>query len=281
VWDPIDDRQLDQLAREKSQGPARTTFRRLSARHRDQVPAARFPDLCAAMFDWHDGHLPRYAVITDGKTSDIEVARRLHLPPGSILVFDRGYNDYLCTELTLFDVGFVTQLKETTSIRWLRPVRRKAAGSSATRSSPSEPSMTKSTRSRSGFGGSSSWMPEGKEYVFLTNRLDLAANTHRWDLLPTLADRVVSSRPSSRTWKIRTYVGTSENALHIQIWTVLSPSWCSASISSAPPGVGLCPDLVAMIRLNLFIYRNLTTWLDEPFTPPDVGPRDVWFSLAV
>jgi len=63
-------------------------------------------DLCAAMFDWakfkrtkgavklhllldHDGHLPRYAVITDGKTSDIEVARRLELPSGSIVVFDR------------------------------------------------------------------------------------------------------------------------------------------------------------------------------------------------
>ena len=87
-------------------------------------------DLCAAIFDWarfkrtkgavklhllldHDGHLPRYAVITDGKTSDIEVARRLELPPGSIVVFDRGYNDYLWfTELTLFDVGFVTRMKE-------------------------------------------------------------------------------------------------------------------------------------------------------------------------
>jgi hypothetical protein len=41
-------------------------------------------------------------VITDGKTSDIEVARQLELPPGSIVVFDRGYNDYLWfTELTL------------------------------------------------------------------------------------------------------------------------------------------------------------------------------------
>jgi hypothetical protein len=87
-------------------------------------------DLCAEMFDWarfkrtkgavklhllldHDGHLPRYAVITDGKTSDIEVARRLELPPGSIVVFDRGYNDYLWfTELTLFGVGFVTRMKE-------------------------------------------------------------------------------------------------------------------------------------------------------------------------
>jgi len=51
-------------------------------------------------------------VITDGKTSDIEVARRLELPAGSIVVFDRAYNDYLWfTELTLFDVGFVSRMK--------------------------------------------------------------------------------------------------------------------------------------------------------------------------
>ena len=66
----------------------------------------------------HDGHLPRYAVITEGKTSDIEVARQLELPSGSIVVFDRGYNDHLWfTELTLLNVGFVTRMKEATLVR--------------------------------------------------------------------------------------------------------------------------------------------------------------------
>jgi hypothetical protein len=102
-------------------------------------------DLCAAIFDWakykrtkgavklhllldHDGHLPRYAVITEGKTSDIEVARRLELPSGSIVVFDRGYNDHLWfTELTLLDVGFVTRKKEATNYEVLetRPAQGK------------------------------------------------------------------------------------------------------------------------------------------------------------
>jgi hypothetical protein len=36
-----------------------------------------------------------------------------------------------------------------------------------------------------------------------------------------------------------------------------------------------------MIRLNLFTYRNLLKWLDDPFTPPDVGPTDQQLSLAV
>src|SRR5258708_27021183 len=67
--------------------------------------------LCATMFDWakyqqtkgaaklhlvldHDGHLPCYAVITEGKTSELKVAREFQFVPGTILVFDRGYVDY-------------------------------------------------------------------------------------------------------------------------------------------------------------------------------------------
>jgi hypothetical protein len=36
-----------------------------------------------------------------------------------------------------------------------------------------------------------------------------------------------------------------------------------------------------MIRLNLFTYRNLHKWLDEPFTPPDVGTTDLQLPLTV
>ena len=81
----------------------------------------------------HDGHLPRYAVITDGQTSDIEVARRLDLSPGSIVVFDRGYNDYLWfTELTVFDVGFVTRMQENSLYQVTESEWRGAAGLYAT-----------------------------------------------------------------------------------------------------------------------------------------------------
>ena len=90
-------------------------------------------DLCAEVFDWaqykttkgavklhllldHEGWLPRYAVITDGKTSDIEVARQLELPPGTMLVMDRGYCDYTWFgDLTRNGVHFVTRLKDKAS----------------------------------------------------------------------------------------------------------------------------------------------------------------------
>ena len=87
-------------------------------------------DLCAALFDWarfqatkgavklhllldHDGYLPSYAVISEGKVHEIRLARQLRLPRGSMVVFDRGYTDYdWFAELTQQGVHFVTRLKD-------------------------------------------------------------------------------------------------------------------------------------------------------------------------
>ena len=42
----------------------------------------------------HDGYLPSFAVITEGKTHEVRVAPQTQFTPGTILVFDRGYTDY-------------------------------------------------------------------------------------------------------------------------------------------------------------------------------------------
>jgi hypothetical protein len=61
----------------------------------------------------HDGYLPSFAVVTEGKTSEIKVARTLRFAPGTILAIDRGYNDYeWFRELTQEEVYFVTRMKE-------------------------------------------------------------------------------------------------------------------------------------------------------------------------
>jgi hypothetical protein len=87
-------------------------------------------DLCATMFDWakfrltkgavklhllldHDGYLPSFAVITEGKRHEVRVARQMRFTPGTILVFDRGYTDYeWFVSLIKQGVYFVTRLKE-------------------------------------------------------------------------------------------------------------------------------------------------------------------------
>jgi hypothetical protein len=87
-------------------------------------------DLSVSLFDWakfrrtkgaiklhllldHDGYLPSFAVVTDGKHSELKVARTLHFEPGTILAIDRGYIDYdWFAELTRQEVYFVTRMKE-------------------------------------------------------------------------------------------------------------------------------------------------------------------------
>ena len=86
-------------------------------------------DLCATLFDWakfrrtkgaiklhllldHDGYLPVFAHLTDGKVGDVEIARLLDLPPDSMVVFDRGYLDYaLYARWTDRGVWFVTRAR--------------------------------------------------------------------------------------------------------------------------------------------------------------------------
>ena len=87
-------------------------------------------DLSVSMFDWakykrtkgaiklhllldHDGYLPSFAVVTEGKISEIKLARTLRFDPGTILAIDRGYIDYeWFRELTGQEVYFVTRMKE-------------------------------------------------------------------------------------------------------------------------------------------------------------------------
>ena len=86
-------------------------------------------DLCLALFPWakyskskgaikvhvgldHAGHLPSFVSVTDGKASDIKVAKTLRLPQGSIVVADRLYQDFgWLKSLDAQGVSLVTRLK--------------------------------------------------------------------------------------------------------------------------------------------------------------------------
>jgi hypothetical protein len=125
-------------------------------------------DLCASVFDWaqfrttkgavklhllldHDGYLPCYAVITDGRVHEIQVARKLKLQRGAMLGFDCGYTDYgWFQQLTEEGVHFVTRLKDNAA--YIVVERRTVRACAPTRSS-----CWKSRRSRRRlpfFGGS-------------------------------------------------------------------------------------------------------------------------------
>lgn len=76
-------------------------------------------DLLITLFDWakfrrtkgaiklhllldHDGYLPSFAVITEGKVSYVKVIPQFHFAPGTIVVNNRAYNDYVPSANTSF-----------------------------------------------------------------------------------------------------------------------------------------------------------------------------------
>ena len=66
----------------------------------------------------HEGLLPAFVTMTEGKTDDLSIARALRLPKGSIVVMDRGYNDYAWyKQLNNNDISFVTRLKTNAQYR--------------------------------------------------------------------------------------------------------------------------------------------------------------------
>jgi IS4 transposase len=74
---------------------------------------------------------------------------------------------------------------------------------------------------------------------------------------------------------VKTFVGTSENALRIQIWTALIALLLLKWLHHLSKANWSLSNLASMLRLNLFTYRALPQWLDNPMgTPPLVPPPE-------
>lgn len=194
--------------------------------------------LCLSVFRWakfrtrkgalkihtlldHRGHLPSALVITDGKGSDIAVARRFHFEPDSILVFDRAYVDYCWLyQLSLQGVWWVTRTKRGMNYRI---VQRHAVD----RSTGVTSDWTIRIR---GSKADSIPMPltriryvdpdTGKAYVFFTNIFHLSAKEIA-DIYKARWDIELFFKWLKQNLKIKSFFGTSENAVRIQIWCAL------------------------------------------------------------
>ena len=73
--------------------------------------------------------------------------------------------------------------------------------------------------------------------------------------------------------RVKTFVGTSANALHIQIWTALIALLLLKYLQIKATFSWSLSNLVALLRMNLFAYRDLWTWLHDPFTAPPLPPE--------
>jgi IS4 transposase len=115
--------------------------------------------------------------------------------------------------------------------------------------------------------------------IFLTNHV-------QWG--PTTIARIYKDRwqielffkALKQNLRVKTFVGTSRNALHIQIWTALIALLLLKYLQLQATFGWSLSNLVALLRLNLFVYRDLWTWLHDPFTAPPPLPEPVQGTLA-
>jgi len=110
----------------------------------------------------------------------------------------------------------------------------------------------------------------GKEYVFLTNN-------RRWDA-QTVADIYkerwaieVFFKQIKSHMKIKSFVGTSENAVLIQIWTAMIAMLLLKYLKEKADYKWHLSNMVTFIRLNLFVKIGLMEWLNNPFYKPIIG----------
>ena len=103
--------------------------------------------------------------------------------------------------------------------------------------------------------------------VFLTNHLSLAAATvaavykERWAI-------ELFFKALKQNLRVKTFIGTSENALQIQIWTALIALLLIKYLQLRATFGWSLSNLVSLLRQQLFVYRDLWTWIDNPFQPP-------------
>jgi len=298
------------LARVNEQQPSEfyeALFGTLYQRCRSQAPGHRFRfknplysidssliDLSLKLFPWghfalsksamklhlgldHGGYLPAFATLTDSRTSDLTVARTLRLPKGSIVVCDKGYDDYSWfTALTDQGVYFITRQKRGARYRVLE--RRKV--------NKSQGLICDQTIELTGLKSRKEALAQlrrivyrdaetGIRYVFLTNNFTLAPSTiaacykERWQI-------ELFFKWIKQNLKIKAFLGTSKNAVMTQIWIALCVYLMLAYLKYLSKISGSLQHMIRLLQLNLFARRDLLALLrgdPPPAQPPDPQAR--------
>ena len=276
--------------------PPRTKFR---FKNKLLLLDATVIELCVTMFDWarfrttkgaiklhllldHDGYLPVFAHITEGRQHEMKLARGLWLPRGSVVAMDRGYVDYrLFQNWTERGIYFVTRLKRGANYAVVQT--RKVPKKSAIRKdevielTPFAAGRVCTVKLRR----IEVWVEDKHEtLVLVTNQLDWSAVTiaaiykERWQI-------ELFFKALKQYLKVKSFVGTSANAVHIQIWTALIAMLLVKYLQLRAKLGWALSNLIALLRWNLFTYRDLWQWIDAPFEtlPGTAVAKQTWLLL--
>jgi len=255
--------------------------------------------LCLSLFDWakyrrakgaiklhllldHAGYLPQFLDLTAAKTHEVQILKKLALDPGTIIVFDRGLIDYATWAKWIKEgVFFVTRLKTNAAYRIVHrnPVVERShvlkdqlihlTGFYSKRKCPYALRMVVYRDPES-----------GEKFEFITNNMSLAASTiaaiykDRWQIETFF-------KALKQNFRVKTFVGTSFNAVMIQIWTALISILILKYLKAKSRISWSLANLVAMLRMNLLTYNDLWDWLNHPYFSPPVQIEPVQECLAL
>lgn len=257
-------------------------------------------DLCISMFDWakyrktkgavklhlvldHDGYLPVFADLTEGKDADLNVANKLQFPPGTIVAMDRGYIDYeLFERWTDEGVFFVTRTKKNTQY-FYKPGQKERPLKGNIRLDKlvtlNSLNCAYDRKCKKVLRVIRVWVEEKQQEIeLITNNLKLAASTiaaiykERWQI-------ELFFKALKQNLRVKTFVGTSANAVKIQIWTALISMLLMKYLQFKSRCSWHLSNLIALVRLNLFTYRDLWAWISDPFHNPPRGPDPAQMDL--
>lgn len=252
--------------------------------------------LCLSLFDWakyktakgavkmhtlldFDGNLPAYINITNGKTADNKGAYDVPLLKGSVIVADRFYNDF--SLLNVWDskgVYFVIRHKD--NIQYTVIKENKLPENRHQHILIDEIIELKNSTSKNKYPRRLRrvvvWDDVNKQTIeIITNQMTWTANTigklykSRWQV-------EIFFREIKQLLHIKSFIGTSENAVMIQIWTALITILVLKALKAMAKFNWHLSNLVAFIRLNLFVKINLQLWLDNPFEEvQNIQPQNI------
>jgi transposase len=249
-------------------------------------------DLCLSLYNWakfrttkgavklhvklnHSGYLPTFAVVTTGKVHETQVAPSIPLDKGDVAIFDRGYTDFSWYK-SLDDKGviFVTRTKRNAhyGVVERKDVSRfkyilsdqiiKLKGFYSKRKFPDK---LRRIRSKD---------PEtGKAITILTNNFTWSAKTiaqiykERWQI--ELFFKCIKQQ-----LKVKSFVGTSRNALLSQLWVALIAYLLLSYLKFKSRFAWSIYTLCSVLPTNLFARRNLWDWLNAPFHERSKSPPE-------
>lgn len=255
-------------------------------------------DLCLSVFPWadyratkgaiklhvgldHSGYLPSFVSVTEGKTHEITWARTLRLPRRSVLVFDRAFIDFGWLQTLINkDIFFVTRLKKNTRYDLI------------TKMDVDETSgiLTDQSIRLTGTKSKNLSIPlrrveykdplTGKVYVYMTNAFHLDAITvaetykERWQI-------EIFFKWIKQNLKIKSFLGTSKNAVMTQIWIALLVYLLLAWIKFQHKLRYSMQQMLRLLHLNLFERRDMLPLLrGDPIKPPNQNLSQLALGLS-